>query len=128
MIDREGVPYNLEMKNIASRMYRVRRIFVSPGNQLFPAMVLEAGCACIWTLSLTTRNDTHAPIAHPFLGRFFCLHRCLLTLSRGLMIETFHVDSRCPACIFGGLLTIFVSASGLITPYDVTCRPSFDAI
>ena len=37
----------------------------------------------MWTLSFTTRNDTHAPITHPFLTRIFCLPRWLLTLSRG---------------------------------------------
>ena len=83
---------------------------------------------CVWTLSLTTRNDTHAPITHPLSGRIFCLPRCLITLFRGLITETFRVDSRCPECMLRGLLNIFVGASGPTTPYDVTCRSSFDAI
>ena len=51
----------------------VRRFFVSPDDQLFPTMVLEAGCVRVWTLLLTTRNDTHAPNTHLFLGRIFLL-------------------------------------------------------
>jgi len=105
-------------------------IFVSPGDPFFLnlSMVFSRRVR-VWALSLTTRNDTHAPITHPFLGRIFCWPCWLLTLSQGKMIETFYENSHCTACIcFGGLVTIFVSASGPNTPCDVTCRPSFDAV
>ena len=115
-----------------SRIVASGEFFVSPSDPFKSSYGFRRRLR-VWTLSLTTRNDTHAPITHPFLGRIFCLPRCLLTLSWGLMIETFHEDSHCRACIFlggsgGGFVTIFVSASVPNTPCDVTCRPSFDAI
>jgi len=44
------------------------------------------------------------------------------------LIEMFPVDSCCLTCIFRGLMTVFVSASGTATPCDVTRHPNFDAI
>jgi len=119
-----------EEENVVDTLLRPATFFVSPGYPFFknPSMVFRRRVR-VWTLSFTTRNDTHAPISHHFLGRIFCLPRWSLTLSRGEMIETFYENSHCTACIFlGGLVTIFVSASGPTTPCDVTYRPSFDVI
>ena len=98
----------------------VRRPFLNP------ACFEKKGA--VWTLPLTTTSDTHAPITHPFLGRFFCLPRCLLTLSRG--VDDWKVPCRQSLSwvYFGGLMTIFVSVSGPNTLCDVTCRPSFDTV
>ena len=82
----------------------------------------------MWTMSLTTRNDTHLPITHPFLGRIFLLTPLFSTLLGGLLIEMFHVYSSCFTCILWKLIIIFVSASGTATPYDVTGYPIFNTI